>query len=49
MSRLKVPPALHQFSKTLDKNMAGTFLKLVKKYMPESKTEKKARLLEAAK
>jgi len=48
-SRLKVPPAINQFSKTLDKNTAIEAFKLLSKYKPESKTEKKKRLLASAK
>uniref|UniRef100_A0A8H7YBI5 60S ribosomal protein L8 n=1 Tax=Psilocybe cubensis TaxID=181762 RepID=A0A8H7YBI5_PSICU len=46
--RLKVPPAIAQFSHTLDKNTATQLFKLLNKYRPESKQEKKARLLAAA-
>jgi len=42
--RLKVPPAIAQFSHTLDKNTATQLFKLLNKYRPESKLEKKARL-----
>jgi large subunit ribosomal protein L7Ae len=42
--RLKVPPAIAQFSHTLDKNTAAQLFKLLDKYRPESKQEKKARL-----
>jgi large subunit ribosomal protein L7Ae len=42
--RLKVPPAIAQFSHTLDKNTATQLFKLLNKYRPESKVEKKARL-----
>ncbi|KAG6830272.1 60S ribosomal protein L8 [Tricholoma furcatifolium] len=42
--RLKVPPAIAQFSHTLDKNTATQLFKLLNKYRPESKEEKKARL-----
>jgi len=42
--RLKVPPAIAQFSHTLDKNTATQLFKLINKYRPESKQEKKARL-----
>jgi large subunit ribosomal protein L7Ae len=45
---LKVPPAIAQFSHTLDKNTAATqlfkLLKLLNKYRPESKVEKNERL-----
>jgi len=46
--RLKVPPAIAQFSHTLDKNTATQLFKLLNKYRPESKQEKKARLVAAA-
>lgn len=42
--RLKSPPALNQFSQTVDKNQASNLLKLLSKYSPETKQEKKARL-----
>ena len=42
--RLKVPPAIAQFSHTLDKNTATQLFKLLDKYRPETKQEKKARL-----
>jgi len=47
--RLKVPPALNQFSKTLDKNQAINLFKLITKYRPEAAVDKKARLVERAK
>lgn len=47
--RLKVPPAIAQFSNTLDKNTATALFKLMNKYRPESKQEKKARLDAVAK
>merc|ERR1719181_1504363 len=46
--RVKVPPAINQFNCTLDKNQAAAFLRLAKKYMPESKEAKKNRLMEMA-
>ncbi|KAI9002006.1 50S ribosomal protein L30e-like protein [Gaertneriomyces semiglobifer] len=46
--RLKVPPAINQFTKTLDKNTATSMFKLLNKYRPESKQEKKTRLTTAA-
>jgi len=46
--RLKVPPAIAQFQNVLDRNTAGQALKLLNKYRPESKTEKKERLLKEA-
>lgn len=47
--RLKTPPAINQFTRTLDKNAATTLFKLLAKYKPESKIHRKKRLLEAAK
>jgi len=47
--RLKVPPALNQFSRTLEKNAAQNLFKLLVKYRPETKEQKKKRLVEAAK
>jgi large subunit ribosomal protein L7Ae len=49
LQRLKVPPALNQFSQTIDRNQATTLLKLLRKYQPESEQKKKERRLEAAK
>ncbi|KAL2505429.1 60S ribosomal protein L7a-2 [Abeliophyllum distichum] len=46
--RLKVPPPIHQFSKTLDKNLATTLFKMLMKYRPEDIAEKKDRLLKRA-
>jgi len=48
LMRLKVPPALNQFNTAIDKNQAASLLKLLKKYVPETKDEKKKRLLEMA-
>lgn len=48
MRRLKVPPAINQFTKTLDKNTASNLFKLLEKYKPETKAEKKERLLSTA-
>ncbi|KAB1217495.1 60S ribosomal protein L7a [Morella rubra] len=42
---LKVPPALNQFTKTLDKNIAPNLFKLLLKYRPEDKEAKKEHLL----
>ena len=47
--RLKVPPAIAQFTHTLDKNTATQLFKLLDKYRPETKQEKKARLDAVAK
>ncbi|KAK4483248.1 hypothetical protein RD792_010432, partial [Penstemon davidsonii] len=46
--RLKVPPPIHQFSKTLDKNLATSLFKMLLKYRPEDKAQKKERLLKRA-
>merc|ERR1712129_283168 len=46
--RLKVPPALNQFRMAIDKNQATTVLRLLKKYIPETRKEKKKRLFEMA-
>ncbi|CAK1365124.1 60S ribosomal protein L8 [Cercospora beticola] len=42
--RLKVPPAIAQFSNTLDRNTAAQAFKFLNKYRPETKAEKKERL-----
>merc|ERR550514_2560107 len=46
--RIKVPPAINQFSKTLDKNQASNLFRLMSRYRPESAAEKKERLVAAA-
>lgn len=46
--RLKVPPALNQFTKTLDKNLATNLFKMLLKYRPEDNAAKKERLLKEA-
>jgi len=46
--RLKVPPAINQFTKTLDKNQASNLFRLLSHYRPETVEEKKKRLLSAA-
>jgi len=46
--RLKVPPAINQFSKALDKNQASTLFRLLAGYRPESRLEKNTRLKAAA-
>jgi len=48
MHRLKVPPMINQFTKTLDKSNAGLLFKLLNKYKPETKLAKKQRLLKIA-
>lgn len=42
--RLKVPPSINQFTSTLDRQTATQLFRLMDKYRPESKEEKKARL-----
>lgn len=44
LQRLKVPPAIQQFSTTLDKNQAAELFKLLVKYQPETKEAKTERL-----
>jgi len=44
MQRLKVPPAINQFSRTLDKSQASDLFKLLVKYQPETKAAKELRL-----
>ncbi|KAF4312877.1 Ribosomal protein L7A/L8 [Botryosphaeria dothidea] len=46
--RLKVPPAISQFQHVLDRNTAAQALKLLNKYRPETKAEKKERLTKEA-
>lgn len=47
--RLKVPPAINQFTKTLDKNLAKNLFTLLNNYRPEDKIAKRRRLLAVAK
>ena len=49
MKRLKCPPALAQFFDPLDKDSTNKILKLLEKYAPETKKEKKERLKNEAK
>lgn len=46
--QLKVPPAINQFIQALDQHTATQLLKLAHKYRPETKQEKKQRLLARA-
>lgn len=46
--RIKVPPSINQFTKTLDKNQASNLFRLLSHYKPESAAEKKARLTKLA-
>merc|ERR1711967_76683 len=49
LKRLKSPPAVNQFNSTIDKNQASQLLRLMKKYSPETKEQKKQRLMDKAK
>mmetsp|Transcript_2995 Transcript_2995/g.3805 ORF Transcript_2995/g.3805 Transcript_2995/m.3805 type:complete len:256 (+) Transcript_2995:267-1034(+) len=44
MQRLKVPPSVNQFSRTLDKSQATELFKILAKMRPETKKDKKERL-----
>lgn len=46
--RLKVPPAIAQFSRAADKGLARECFRLFKKYQPPTKQERKARLKKIA-
>jgi large subunit ribosomal protein L7Ae len=46
--RLKVPPALNQFRQVLDRSTRNEVLKLIKKYAPETRKERRERLKKAA-
>ena len=46
--RLKVPPAINQFTKVLSKNEAMTVFTLLNKYRPETPAAKKQRIKESA-
>jgi len=46
--RLKVPPSIHQFTNTLNKNEATEVFKLLEKMRPETKADKKQRLQKVA-
>lgn len=48
MKRLKVPPAINQFSTALDKAAAAQVFRLLEKYKPETKAQKKERLRQRA-
>merc|ERR1712032_1246075 len=48
LMRLKMPPAIAQFAMAIDKSQASQLLKLCKKYMPETREEKRNRLMEMA-
>ncbi|KAH8614074.1 putative Ribosomal protein L7Ae L30e S12e Gadd45 family [Trypanosoma vivax] len=46
--RLKIPPALNQFTKVLDRTSRNELLKLVKKYAPETRKARRERLKKVA-
>merc|ERR1712139_210621 len=46
--RLRVPPAVNQFSKTVSSNSTKNLWRLLDKYKPESKKDKVVRLKAAA-
>jgi large subunit ribosomal protein L7Ae len=46
--RLKVPPAINQFTRALDKNQASNLFRLLSHYRPETAAEKAKRRKEAA-
>ncbi|CAD7703003.1 unnamed protein product [Ostreobium quekettii] len=46
--RLKVPPAINQFTHCLDRNQASTLFKLLMKYRPEDRKTKQIRLQQEA-
>merc|ERR1712216_790597 len=48
LKRIKIPPAINQFTQTFDKKMASQLFRLLNNLKPETKTEKKARRNEAA-
>jgi large subunit ribosomal protein L7Ae len=48
LERLKVPAAIAQFRNTIDRSAAATLFRLLANYKPETKSQKKERLLAAA-
>jgi len=48
MQRLKVPPTIAQFNSTIERDQASKLLKLLAKYSPETRAQKKDRLATAA-
>merc|ERR1712005_103835 len=46
--RIKIPPAINQFSNTFDKRQASQLFRLLNNLKPETKTEKKERLANEA-
>jgi large subunit ribosomal protein L7Ae len=49
LTRLKVPAAIAQFSRALEKNQTKVLFKLLQKYSPEDNKQKKERLTQEAK
>nr|ACM09528.1 60S ribosomal protein L7a [Salmo salar] len=49
LQRLRIPPSVNQFAHTLDKQTTIKLFSLMHKYRPETKVQKKLRLLNAAK
>jgi large subunit ribosomal protein L7Ae len=48
LKRLKVPPPINQFTQALDKQTSTQLFKLLEKYRPETKRERKLRLKQRA-
>merc|ERR1712010_432277 len=48
LKRIKIPPAINQFSNTFDKRQASQLFRLLNNLKPETKTEKRERLKGAA-
>ena len=48
LKRLKVPPPINQFTQTLDKQTSTQLFKLLEKYRPETRAERKFRLKQRA-
>jgi len=48
MMRLKVPPSVAQFTRTLDKNLTTQLFRMLNKYRPEDRAAKKERLTKMA-
>ena len=49
LTRIKVPPSIAQFSRALDKNQTNVLFRLLKKYTPEDRKQRHARLVQEAK
>merc|ERR1712230_116875 len=48
LKRIKIPPAINQFSNTFDQRQASQVFRLLNNLKPETKTEKRERLAEQA-